>query len=482
MNSGKVITRFAPSPTGFLHVGSLRTALFAWLFARKNNGTLILRIEDTDKEREVEGSIKHIIESLKWIGIDWDEGPDIGGPNAPYLQSQRLESYKKYADILVKKGLAYADPYTPEELEAFRKKSEEAKKPFLYREYRPENPPVWDGSQALRLKSNPKKYSWTDLVRGELSAGPEAVDDFILMKSDGYPTYNFAHIIDDLEMGVTHIFRADEFISSTPRFLALYEALEIEHPAFVTLPPIMGADGKKKLGKRDGAKDILEYRNDGILPEAMMNFLAFIGWNPGGEKEVLNPKELIAEFEILKIHVSGGGFNEEKLKWYNKEYLKMLPYESLEKIVAQTIEKSGKPKLTADTLKKFVPMILERISTSKELEDMIKSGEFDFVFGDPTYDSKSLFGKGEADPEKLAARLKNLTSLLGSVPEDDFSAENVKISVWDYATKEGRGEVLWPMRFALSGLEKSPDPFALAELLGKKTTLERINNAIKKVS
>ena len=206
MSEKKVVTRFAPSPTGFLHVGGVRTALFAWLFAQQHNGTLILRIEDTDKEREVKGSINHIIESLRWLGITWNEGPDIGGPHAPYLQSERLASYKKYAEQLVEKGLAYADPYSQEELESFRKKSEESKKPFLYREFRPENPPAWDGTQPLRLKTTPQTYQWHDEVRGELSAGPEAVDDFILIKSDGYPTYNFAHIIDDLEMGITHIF------------------------------------------------------------------------------------------------------------------------------------------------------------------------------------------------------------------------------------------------------------------------------------
>jgi glutamyl-tRNA synthetase len=281
MSENKVVTRFAPSPTGFMHVGGVRTALFAFLWARKNKGTFILRIEDTDKKREVEGSVEHIINSLKWIGINWDEGPDIGGKNSPYLQSERLEIYKKHAEKLLEKGLAYTDPYTAEELEAFRKIAEENKKPFLYREHRPENPPKWDGSQAIRFKTDLKKYKWHDMVRGDLEAGEEALDDIILIKKDGFPTYNFAHIIDDFEMGVTHIFRADEFIASTPNYLALYEALEIKRPEFVTLPPILGEAGTKKLGKRDGAKDILDYKKEGYLPEAMFNFLAFIGWNPG---------------------------------------------------------------------------------------------------------------------------------------------------------------------------------------------------------
>jgi nondiscriminating glutamyl-tRNA synthetase len=293
-NTQKVVTRFAPSPTGFLHIGGIRTALYAWAFAKKNNGTFILRIEDTDKAREVEGSIEHIIKSLKWIGINWNEGPDIGGPSAPYKQSERLDSYLKYAKILVEKGLAYADPYTEEEVEAFRVKADLDKRPFLYRDHRPENPPIWDGTQPLRFKvTNIKSYEWDDLVRGHLRAGAEALDDFILIKGDGYPTYNFAHIIDDLEMGVTHVMRGDEFISSTPKFLSLYEALEIKRPEYVTLPPIMGPDGKKKLGKRDGAKDFLEYEKEGYLPEAMLNFLAFIGWSPEGEEEILTPEKFI---------------------------------------------------------------------------------------------------------------------------------------------------------------------------------------------
>jgi glutamyl-tRNA synthetase len=268
-----IVTRFAPSPTGFMHVGGVRTALYAWAFARKHNGRFILRIEDTDKAREVEGSIPHIIESLKWLGISWDEGVDIGGPHAPYLQSERLDSYKKYAQILIEKGYAYPDPYSEEQVAAFRAQAESEKRVFLFRDYRPETIESWDGTKPLRFKvPEIKSYTWHDVVRGELSAGEEALDDFILIKSDGYPTYNFAHIIDDLEMGVTHIMRADEFIASTPKFLALYDALGITPPTFVTLPPILGTEGTKKLSKRDGAKDILDYRAEGYVP-IPMNFL-----------------------------------------------------------------------------------------------------------------------------------------------------------------------------------------------------------------
>lgn len=469
----KVVTRFAPSPTGFLHVGNLRTALYAYLWAKRNNGIFILRIEDTDKIREVEGSIEHIIKSLKWIGIDWDEGPDIGGPNAPYKQSERLESYKKYAQILIDKGLAYADPYTEEEVEAFRKKADKDKKPFLYREYRPVNPPIWDGSKPLRFKvPEIKSYKWNDLVYGDLSAGPEALDDFILIKSDGYPTYNFAHVIDDLEMGVTHVMRGQEFISSTPKYLSLYDAFGLEYPYFATLPPIMGKDGNKKLGKRDGAKDVLDYPKEGYLPEAMMNFLAFLGWNPGGEKEIYIKEELINIFDISRIGHSGAQWNDNKLDWINKEYIKKLSQEDLEKYVFEWLPKELQ-------IKKIIPIIVERISKFGDIKSMVENGELDFFYKKPEYQKEKLIYK-DTSAEKIANNLKTALDVLTMTEESDFNKENIKITLMEIADHlENRGEILHPVRFALSGLDKSPDPFILAEILGKEETLSRLNRAIE---
>lgn len=477
-NNKKIITRFAPSPTGFMHVGSVRTALFAYLFAKKNNGTFILRIEDTDKEREVEGSIDHIIKSLKWLGIDWDEGPDIGGPNAPYIQSQRLETYKKHAEELYKKGLAYADPYTKEEIDDFRKKSELEKKPFLYRDYRPENPPAWDGTKPLRLKiKEAKRLVWNDLVRGELSAGPEALDDFILMKSDGFPTYNFAHIIDDLYMGVTHIMRADEFISSTPKFLALYEALNIQRPEFATLPPILGESGNKKLGKRDGAKDVLDYKNEGFLPEAIINFLAFIGWNPGDDREIMSKEEIIKAFDIKKIQVAGGKFNEDKLLWTNKEYFKKLPKEFFKKEIAERLEK--KYIFTDELLTKVLPIIIERINTFGELEKYIEEGEFDYFFKEPNLKREMLIWKKDTDFEIPKNNLSILRTHINNLSKEDFIKEKLEGELMPLAERLGKGSLLWPLRVALSGREKSPDPFSLLMILGKEESLKRIEMAIK---
>jgi len=468
----KTVTRFAPSPTGFMHVGGVRTALYAWLWAKKNNGTFILRIEDTDKEREVEGSIEHIIKSLKWLGIEWQEGVDVGGPHGPYIQSQKLEVYNKYAQELIEKGHAYPDPYTKEELDQFRAQADKDKRPFLYRDHRPKKFEVWDGTKALRFKTpSIKSYQWVDAVRGDLSAPPGALDDFILIKSDGYPTYNFAHIIDDLEMGVTHIMRADEFISSTPKFLSLYEALGVTPPVLVTLPPILADGGNKKLGKRDGAKDILEYKEEGYLPQAMMNFLALLGWNPGGEKEIFTQQELIEIFDISRIQISGAQMNIEKLNWINKEHIKLLSQaEAIENILNFLPEAYRNPKIT--------PVILERISKWSDVSLMVKSGELDFFFERPEIDKRKISYK-DTPQEKTKANLELAIKALEEVKEENFTIENVKNSLMIIADSlESRGEILHPVRFALSGLDRSPDPFTIASIIGKNETIHRLQKAI----
>ena len=480
MSDKKIITRFAPSPTGFLHVGGVRTAIFSWLWAQKNNGVFILRIEDTDKKREVQGSIEHILVSLKWLGIDWNEGPDIGGLHGPFKQSERLDTYKKYANLLVEKGLAYTDPYSPEELQAFRKKAEEEKRPFLYRNHRPENPPKWeynqDGARPLRLKTTAKKYKWRDLVRGDLEAGEEAVDDFVLIKSDGYPTYNFAHVVDDMLMEVTHIFRADEFISSTPNYLALYEALGIDRPEFVTLPPILGETGMKKLGKRDGAKDILDYQKDGYLPEAMFNFLAFIGWNPGegDNREVMSKQEIVESFDLKHIQRAGAKFNEEKLNWLNKEHIKKLPKKELESNIFSFIP--SKYEKYRDS--KFVPILSERISKWSDIKEILDSGDFDFFFKAPIYEKSKLIFRNTS-VERIKNNLQLAKKALENLDKNNFSVSEIKNALMLMADNlESRGELLHPVRFALSGRDKSPDPFTIASILGKDETISRLQKAI----
>lgn len=477
--TGKVVTRFAPSPTGFMHVGGVRTALFAWLWARKNNGTFILRIEDTDKEREVEGSIEHIIESLKWLGLEYDAGPDKCEPGMCYTQSERLDLYKKYANILIEKGFAYPDPYTKEELESFRKKAEEEKRPFLYRDHRPNDIQkfeVWDGTKPLRFKTPEiKSYKWNDVVQGDLSAGPEALDDFILIKSDGYPTYNFAHIVDDIEMHVTHVVRGQEFISSTPKFLSVYEALGINPPIYVTTPPILGATGNKKLSKRDGAKDILDYEKEGYLPSTMINYLAFLGFNPGGEREVFTPQELVQVFDLGKIQRSGSKWSDEKLNWFNKEHIKLLSPEEIEKNILNWLPEEMK---NSDISKKLVPVILERISKWGDIKDLLDAGELDLFFKTPEYDKAKLIYKNTS-PEKTKENIGLAIKALQEINEADFSVENIKSAIMQIAdTLENRGEMLHPVRYALSGRDKSPDPFTIAGILGKNETIQRLQKAI----
>lgn len=472
-----IVTRFAPSPTGFMHVGGVRTALYAWFFARKHGGRFILRIDDTDKEREVAGSIPHIIESLKWIGVEWDEGVDKGGPHAPYLQSERLSLYRKYAEKLVADGYAYPDPYSESELEVFRQKAAEEKRPFLFRDHRPTEIGAWDGTKPLRFRA-PRimRYEWDDLVRGHLSAGEEAIDDFILIKSDGYPTYNLAHIVDDIEMGVTHIMRGEEFISSTPKFLSLYEALGATPPAFVTMPVILGPDGKKKLSKRDGAKDVLDYRAEGCLPEALVNYLALLGWNPGTKQEFFSKDELVHAFDLNRIQVSGASFDETKLLSVNQHWMRKL---SDEDFLARGNLVANDP----ERLKKAVTLLKERARTFKEAQEML-TGELSCLFSEPHLDRVRLLMKEPFDrPGMTKLALESLLEPLKALPEG-ISSEMVKEAIMPFADAEeargkgGRGAILWPLRFALSGQERSPDPFTLISILGSFETISRIQKAI----
>lgn len=474
----KIVTRFAPSPTGFMHVGSARTALYAWLFARKHDGRFILRIEDTDKEREVAGSIPHIIESLTWFGIEWDEGIDRGGPHAPYLQSERLDLYRTYAERLVSLGYAYPDPYTETELEALRNKAETERRPFLFRDHRPTETGIWDGTKPLRFRAPQiKRYVWNDLVRGELSAGEEAIDDFILIKSDGYPTYGFAHIVDDIEMKVTHVMRGEEFISSTPKFLSLYEALGVPPPAFATMPVILGPDGKKKLSKRDGAKDLLDYRAEGYLPEALMNFLALLGWNPGTDQEYFSKDELINTFALERVQTSGAHFDETKLLSVNQHWMRLLPEDDF-------IERGNLKARDPERLRKAIPLLKERVHTFEEAR-LLLAGELACLFDAPALERTTLLAKELTDRPSIAcATLKKLPELIEALPEKESSAEVVRAALMPLADAEeekgkgGRGAVLWPLRYALSGQERSPDPFTLISILGKEETISRIRKAL----
>lgn len=474
-----VRSRFAPSPTGFMHVGGVRTALFAWLLARQaaakgTEGTFILRIEDTDKVREVEGSVQQIEDSLRWLGIEWDEGVDKGGPDAPYKQSERLSIYKDWAQKLIDAGRAYADPYTPEELEAFRQQAKAEKRPFLFRDHRPENPPAWDGSQPLRFKSDPKSYTWTDAVMGTLSTGPDAVDDFILIKTDGYPTYNFCHIVDDALMRITHVLRSQEFISSTPKFLNLYEALGLEPPILATLPFVMAIDGKKKLGKRDGAKDILEYASDGYLPETMVNFLATLGWNDGTEQEVFTVSELIEKFSLERVQKSPARFDEQRLLWLNGQHIRTLSVDELSARI-ETFWPSTAQSAPEAVKTQVLSLVQDRLKTLADLPLLTS-----YFFEEPVPDFSMITGNkqlAKLSSEELRTLLENAHAALSA---DDFTADSLQATLNRLLETTGQkpGILFSLIRLVVSWAPFSPALSDTLAVLGKETVLRRIETAI----
>ncbi|MDO8591346.1 MAG: glutamate--tRNA ligase [bacterium] len=470
MSEIKVRTRFAPSPTGYLHVGGVRTALFAWLVAKQAGGQFILRIEDTDRSRHVEESEQHIIDSLQWLGLEPDE--------KPVRQSEQLDVYKKWAEKLIESGRAYADSTTEEQLDEMRQKAKESKKPFLFRDHRPANPPTWDGNQSLRFKSDPKGYKWHDEVMGELSAGPEAIDDFIIIKSDGYPTYNFAHIVDDHEMDISHVIRTQEFLPSIPKFLNLYEALEIEHPLLVTLPYVMGPDGKKKLSKRDGAKDILDYKREGYLPEALINFLATLGWNDGSEQEIFSTDELIKKFDLSRVQTGGANFDEQRLLWMNGQYIRAMSLKSLAKSSEGFWPEEAK---NADPIykTKVLGIVQERLKHLSELPDLTH-----FFFAEPATDQVlNLFNEPvDKQLKKNPPDYKQyLDATTAELQTSDFSTEDIKDRLNKLLEKlKTKPAILFPIiRIAVTGSNISPEIFGTLSVLGKEKSLKRLQRAFE---
>jgi glutamyl-tRNA synthetase len=431
-----VITRFAPSPTGVLHVGSARTALFNYLYARKTGGQCILRIEDTDRARSTKEYEDNIRQGLSWLGITFD---------ADYRQSDRVDVYAQYTQQLIDSGHAYISKEKPTEGN--------------------------QRSEVIRFKNPNTRITFTDAIRGEISFDTTELGDFVIAKTLREPLYHLAVVIDDFAMRVTHIIRGEDGISNTPRQILIQEALGAPRPVYAHIPLILAPD-RSKLSKRHGAKDILEYRDEGYLPEAVVNFLALMGWNPGDEREVFTLPELIESFSLDRIQKAGAIFNPEKLEWINKEHMKRLP----QNVVLDHLQKALN--VDQETAERIAPVVMERISTWGELQKMAQEGEFTYMISEPEYPIEKLLWKDEPDKEKTQQRLVRATELLKTVPDNEFSAEATKSVLWEYATAEGRGSVLWPIRYALSGKDKSPDPFTLAHILGKETTLARIEKAI----
>jgi glutamyl-tRNA synthetase len=471
-------TRFAPSPTGYLHVGGIRTALFAWLVARQTGGQFVLRFEDTDKKREVAGAAEHLIKSLQTLQLHYDEGPDIGGPYAPYIQSERLDSYKKWAEKLVAAGRAYADPYSPEEVQAFREQAQKEKRPFLYRHHRPESPPVWDGTRPLRFKSDPKNYDWHDEVMGNLHTGPEVIDDFILIKSDGYPTYNFAHIVDDAEMNITHVIRGQEFIASMPNYLNLYEALGLEKPILATVPHIMGPDGKKKLSKRDGAKDVLDYVRDGFLPEALVSFIATLGWNDGTTQEVFNQDELVQKFSLDRVQRSGARFDEQRLLWMNGYFIRQMNLDDLyERTQSFLPPEAENTEYTDDYKKAVLGLAQERLKSFSELPELTR-----FFFKDLPVDMELITSHKQLKKLEVIELKQLLETSRNALAESSFSVDDLTAQLNNLleVTSQKPAVLFSLIRIAVTQAPASPGLADTLALLGKDRALARIDALLAK--
>lgn len=474
-----VRTRFAPSPTGYLHVGGIRTALFAYLVAKQHDGVFVLRLEDTDKNREVAGSGEHILASLKALGISHDEGPDIGGDVGPYKQSDRLAIYKEWANKLIERGRAYADPYTSEEIQAFREQAQKEKRAFRYRDHRPETLPAWDGTTPLRFKSEPKSYTYHDEIFGEVTTSPDVVDDFILIKTDGYPTYNFAHIVDDAAMNITHVIRGQEFISSMPNYLALYEALELERPIFAHMPHIMNDQGNKKLGKRDGAKDVLDYIRDGYLPEALDSFIATMGWNDGTEQEVFTMQELVEKFSLARVQKSGARFDEKRLLWMNGHFIRELSLEELYRRVE--FFWSDAAKKAPDTYKRAIlTLAQDRLKTLRDLPALTS-----YFFDEPAVDLELIATNKQLkkiSSDEQSELLRQGVATLSALDSWDGDTIQAALNTLLETTGQKPGILFSLIRVATTWVAFSPELNHTLALLGKEKTLARLETAINAIS
>ena len=480
----EVRVRFAPSPTGYLHIGGARTALFNWLFARKMGGKLILRIEDTDVARLKEDSVSQILTSLKWLGINWDEGPEVGGDYGPYYQSERFDIYRKYCQQLVDEGKAYYCFCTPEELEAQREKQRQAKQPFRYartcRDLTPEEVKARidaGASYSVRLKI-PAEGSVVvhDIIHGDVTFNMDQYDDFVIMKSNGIPTYNFAVVIDDHLMGMTHVMRAEEHLSNTPKQLLVYQAFGWEPPKFGHMSMILAPD-RSKLSKRHGATSVEEFRSQGYVAEAIVNYLTLLGWGPGDEREIFSLQETVELFELEQMSKKAAVYDTKKLTWMNGQYLSELPLEKILPEVKPFFVKDGyvDEAWFAENeayFAKLVDTVRVRVKTLQEIADAS-----DYFFKDvESYDEKGV--AKHFKPEAVAL----LEECIAAVEADDvYSLETTEAAYNKIAADNNLalGKVIHPTRLALTGRTVSPGMFDVMVLLGKEKTLERLHKAVE---
>ncbi len=483
----EVRVRFAPSPTGNLHVGGARTCLFNWLFARSQGGKLVLRIEDTDPARFQEGSVGQIIRSMKWLGLDWDEGPEVGGPCEPYYQSQRTEIYQKYIQQLLDEGKAYYCFCTPEELEAQREIQRQRKQPFRYprtcRNLSKEEVELRLAAgepHSIRFKIPMKgNMRVRDLIHGRMDFDLTQFDDFVIAKTNGTPTYNFAVVIDDHLMGMTHVLRAEEHIPNTPKQILLYEALGFEVPQFGHMSMILAPD-RSKLSKRHGAQSVEEFQAMGYLPEALLNYLTLLGWSPEGNQEIITKEETVKQFDMNKMSHKGAVYDIKKLYWINGQYLQSLPLERIVKDVKPFMVKAGlvteewlQDEANLNYLTHLVEVVRVRVKTLQEIADASTYFFKDF----DTFDEK---GARKFFTEEGVALLKKCREQVAAAPAAEFNEADLEKLYNAIAEKEGvaLGKVIQPSRLALSGRTVTPGMFDVMTLLGKEKTLERMDKAI----
>ena len=480
-----IVTRFAPSPTGEPHIGNIRTALFAWMFAKKNGGEFFVRIEDTDKSREIPGAVQAIVESLEWLGLNYDKNL--------IFQSERLKIYKSYADKLVKSGWAYTCTCSEERLAQLREEQIKRKEPPMY-DGNCRNKNIFRNAGTkncvVRLKI-PKDGAteFTDIVRGAVRFENKLIDDQVILKSDGYPTYHLANVVDDYETRVTHVIRGEDWLSSTPKHLLIYKYLGLQPPVFAHLPMILGKD-KSKLSKRHGAMPVLEYKRAGFLADAFLNYIALLGWHPvenpdcrEAGREMLSRKEIIEQFSLERVQKSGAVFDPEKLTWMNGMYMRKLSraelFEILQRFGAQ-YDESAKfvlEKIPEKNMDRAIGLVQERMRTLMDFAPLAR-----FIIDLPEYDADMLIYKS-ADLTLARQALTALKKILEVIPEQNFTSDRIENDVSSLITEEklSIGAVFHPLRIALTGLKDSPGPVETATALGKAESLRRITHALQKI-
>jgi glutamyl-tRNA synthetase len=479
----KVRVRFAPSPTGFLHVGGLRTALYNYLFARKYEGVLVLRIEDTDRTRHVEGALENLIDALRWAGLDYDEGPEKGGPFGSYIQSERLGVYRQHVNMLLEAGKAYRCFCTPARLEDMRREQEKRRVS-----------PKYDRT-CLKLKSSEieenlkngtpyvvrmmipdsRAVSFHDLIRGEVEFLSDQLDDQVLLKSDGFPTYHLANVVDDHLMGITHVIRGEEWLSSVPKHILLYEYFGWEPPKLAHLPLLLNTD-RSKLSKRQGDVAVEEYRARGYLPQALVNFVALLGWNPGTEQELFSLEELVDQFSLERVNKAGAVFDLEKLNWLNFEHLRKKPDAEVLSMLKEYLKQEGTGQKHYDDayLLDVIAAMRERVAFVK---DFVQKSPY--FFEAPTqYDSDVVKKRWKHDTPAQLKKLVEEFSRLDSPRKEDYEAALHRAAE---ALHVGHGDLIHAVRLAVSGMGAGPGLYDILWILGKDETIRRINSAIERL-